>query len=277
MPGTRYRNSSAVISTDKVELAISLIERSKEIQDLEALLKRDTGRPRSLSVKAVFAALVLLALEDRPLILKLATEVIYFQFTQEQSQRLGVISSITDHGQFLALYRRVRYLFHLICDQVDPSPLAKNRCVESEILTAISKPIGESEALDRTESLLKLCNSLLEQSVKLLSEAELSNFNGSIGLDATLVPLFSRGPSKTKGTCASDPDGGWYVREGDHRDSEDHKGRQRSKVAWGLEATIATWPRCQTTELQTTELRNIPIWLLVSQSTGQGSIREEMG
>jgi hypothetical protein len=56
------------------------------------------------------------------------------------------------------------------------------------------------------------------------------------GCDATPVPLFSRGPSQRSGLCASDPDGGWYVREGDHRDCEDHKGR----VAWALEATPLT-------------------------------------
>jgi hypothetical protein len=62
------------------------------------------------------------------------------------------------------------------------------------------------------------------------------------------VPLFSRGPSKRTGLTASDPDGGWYVREGDHRDAEDHQGRKRTKIAWALEATIATTARPPGTE-----------------------------
>lgn len=33
------------------------------------------------------------------------------------------------------------------------------------------------------------------------------------------------------------------MHEGDHRESEDHKGRKRTKVAWALEATIATMAR----------------------------------
>ena len=33
------------------------------------------------------------------------------------------------------------------------------------------------------------------------------------------------------------------MREGDHREHEDHKGRKRSKVAWALEATIVTMAR----------------------------------
>jgi hypothetical protein len=54
------------------------------------------------------------------------------------------------------------------------------------------------------------------------------------------VPLFSRGPSKRSGLSATDPDGGWYVREGDHREREDHQGRRRNRVAWALEATLLT-------------------------------------
>jgi hypothetical protein len=54
------------------------------------------------------------------------------------------------------------------------------------------------------------------------------------------VALFSRGPSRRAGLCASDPDGAWYVRDGDHREREDHKGRPRSRVAWALEATVLT-------------------------------------
>ena len=57
------------------------------------------------------------------------------------------------------------------------------------------------------------------------------------------MPLFSRGPSKRTGLCASDPDGGWYVREGDHREREDDKGKPLRKISWALEATIATTAR----------------------------------
>ena len=45
------------------------------------------------------------------------------------------------------------------------------------------------------------------------------------------------------GCAASDPDGGWYVREGDHREREDDKGKPLRKIAWALEATIATTAR----------------------------------
>ena len=39
------------------------------------------------------------------------------------------------------------------------------------------------------------------------------------------------------------PTSGWYVREGDHREREDDKGKPLRKICWALEATIATTAR----------------------------------
>ena len=139
----------SVVGADRVKLAVSLIEESDEVLKLEESLKRNTGRPSSLSVKAILAALLLLALDDRPLILKSVTELLYFQFTQEQKERLEVVGRPTSHRQFLAFYRRVRYMFHLICNEVDPSPLPKNLCSENEMLLAVAKPLSESASADK--------------------------------------------------------------------------------------------------------------------------------
>lgn len=111
---------------------------------------------------------------------------------------------------------------------VDPSPLLKNRCVNDDELAETSKQMTAAELDAARRRLETLVNTLIEASVSVLNDEERSAHDGSVGLDATPVPLFSRGPSKRAGRCASDPDGGWYVREGDHRDT------------WALEATIAT-------------------------------------
>ena len=86
-------------------------------------------------------------------------------------------------------------------------------------------------------------NSLIDASISVLAGEERAASGGCTGLDATPVPLFSRGPSRRAGLCASDPDGGWYVREGDHRDRKDDKGKPLRKISWALEATIATTAR----------------------------------
>src|SRR5204862_3448828 len=84
---------------------------------------------------------------------------------------------------------------------------------------------------------------LIEASLSVLPGDDLAAYDGSTGLDATPVPLYSRGPSKRAGLSASGPDGGWYVREGDHREREDDKGKPLRKISWALGATIATMAR----------------------------------
>ena len=100
-------------------------------------------------------------------------------------------------------------------------------------------PAQSQAARTRLEAFL---NALLEASVSVLDQDECAAAGGT-GLDATPVPLFSRGPSRRTGLCASDPDGGWYVREGDHREHEDDKGKPLRKICWALEAAIAATAR----------------------------------
>lgn len=238
--GLELVDTSSVIPDETVDFVISMLEGSQAVATLEKSLTRSTGRPRSLGPLAVLVGLILLAIDDRPLYLKGLTDLLYCRISNESRIKLNVKGDADTPLSFNASYRRVRYVFGLCSRVVDPSPLKKNRCIDHETLIATSIPMTDTEIKSATVRLLDLVNSLVQASVSVLSEKELSTYDGSIGLDATVVPLFSRGPSKTRGICASDPDGGWYVREGDHRDAEDNKGKKRTRIAWALEATFAT-------------------------------------
>ena len=62
-----------------VAFAAELIDRSGQAPVIEAALARRTGRSRPLPVRAVLAALVCLALEDRPLFLTDAARLLFCQ------------------------------------------------------------------------------------------------------------------------------------------------------------------------------------------------------
>ena len=156
---------------------------------------------------------------------------------------LGVTGTAATQRAFKAAYRRVRYCFHAIVSVADPSALPKNRRLTAGELKARIKPMTPDQATAARDRLEALVNALLEASISVLTADERAASDGGTGLDATPVPLFSRGPSRRTGLCASDPDGGWYVREGDHREREDDKGKPLRKIAWALEATIATTAR----------------------------------
>ena len=231
------------ISDETVAFAAGLTGRSGKAPVIEAALAHRTGRPRPLPARAVLTSLLSLALEDRPLFLTEVTRLLFCQISGTSRRMLGITGAITTQLAFLAAYRRVRYCFGAICPVMDPSALPKNRRLAEQDLKARTRPMTPGQAEAARGRLEAFINALLEASVCALTGAERAAFDGSAGLDATPVPLFSRGPSKRTGLCASDPDGGWYVREGDHREREDDRGKPLRKITWALEATIATTVR----------------------------------
>jgi hypothetical protein len=231
------------VSDEMAAFAAELIDRSGKAPVIEAALAHATGRPRPLPVRAVLAALACLALDDRPLFLTEATRLLFCQLSETSRGLLGVPGTVTTERAFLAAYRRVRYCFGAICSVMDPSALPKNRRLSETDLKARTRLVTPGQAEAARGRLEAFINALLEASISALTGEELAACDGCTGLDATPVPLFSRGPSKRTGLSASDPDGGWYVREGDHREREDDKGKPLRKIAWALEATIATMAR----------------------------------
>jgi hypothetical protein len=226
-----------------VAFAAGLTDRSGKPPVIEAALAHRTGRRRPLPARAVLTALLCLALGDRPLFLTEATRLLFCQLSPASRCLLGVTGTAVTQRAFKAAYRRVRYCFHAILSVADPSALPKNRRLTSDELKARTRPMTPDQATAARDRLEALVNALLEASVSVLTEDERAASDGGTGLDATPVPLFSRGPSKRAGLCASDPDGGWYVREGDHREREDDTGKPLRKISWALEATIAVTAR----------------------------------
>ncbi len=231
------------ISEEVVAFAAELIDRSGKAPVIEAALAHRTGRPRPLPVRAVLTALLCLALEDRPLFLTEATRLLFRRLSGTSRALLEVTGTATGRRGFLAAYRRVRYCFGAICSVMDPSALPKNRRLSAGDLAERTRPMTAAQIAGARGRLEAFLNCLLEASLSVLGQEESAAYDGATGLDATPVPLFSRGPSQRTGLSASDPDGGWYVREGDHRDHQDDKGKPLRKTAWALEATIATTAR----------------------------------
>lgn len=242
-PGHEIPGAVSALSDEALAFAIEVIDASKVAERIEEHLVRSTGRPRLLEVRCLLVALLALALDDRPLHLKAATRLLFCDISEHWRRVLGVRGEATTKKCFLARYRQVRYLFHLALSVADPSVEAKNRVVREGELASMRKGLSEAEIALRRGRLETFVSNLIEASVRVASDEELCAFDGSVGLDATVLPLFSRGPSTRTKTCASDPDGAWYVREGDHRDVEGPSAKKLRKLFWALEATIGTMGR----------------------------------
>ena len=196
-----------------------------------------------MKVRAVLVALLLLALDDRPLHIKAATKLLFCKLPASWRAQLGINGEATGRKAFLARYRQAPLPVPPGPFRGRPFPEPKGQGLPGKEPAAGRKELSEAEVARRQAALEKLLADLVEASVKVCSEGELAGFDGSVGLDATPVPLWSRGPSGRRGTAASDPDGGWYVREGDRREGTGPEAKALRKIYWALEATIVAMGR----------------------------------
>ena len=152
-------------SDEAIGFALDVVDASHVATRLEALLVQPTGRPRTLPLRALLVALLLLALDDRALDLKAATRVLY-SLGPRWRDELGVVGEADTNQSLLARYRCVRYLFHLALSVMDPSTQVKNRVVAQEVLDAMAKDMDEAEIALRRQRLEGVVNDLLEASVR---------------------------------------------------------------------------------------------------------------
>jgi hypothetical protein len=197
---------SSYLTDETIGFVVSVIDSSGVPERIEALVHADTGRPRAIKVRALLVALLLLATDDRPLHLKAATKLLFCTLSAEWREQLGIKGEAKTKKSFLARYRQVRYLFHLAIQVIDPSTEVKNRVISQTELDSMRKKLSEEEIAVRKRRLFAVMTDLVEASVKVCEPEELESFDGSAGLDATVVPLYGRGPSVRSGTSSSDPD-----------------------------------------------------------------------
>ncbi len=194
----------------QVALCCQVIDDSGVGRRIEEQIAARTGRPRALSVRALLVALFVLGIDDRPLHLSAVTRLLFCQLPVGARTLLGVAGEATTTRSFLAAYRRVRYLFHKVCSVMDPSNLPKNHRIPIERFEELVGEMSDEEHDRRRQVLEETLADLLVASVHVASDEELASFDGSLGLDATPVALWSRGRSEKTGLSAADPDGAFF-------------------------------------------------------------------
>ena len=134
---------------------------------------------------------------------------------------------------------------------MDHSDRPKDRRLDEDVYLALfAHRAAQRSDADRQEAYERLhwfINRLLEASFLMLPRKYRRAWNGSVSVDATVIPAFARperrAPGKKRGRDrpvlrrSSDPDGAWYVRTGDHRDDE-LASPSSAKHIWGYEATL---------------------------------------
>jgi len=195
------------------------------------------GRPGSLDDRAVLVGLLLLALEHSPLLVTRMAETLARRLSERAMALLGI-----DTARFVGAdsYDRTWRAIHSLLSVIDPFPGPRNRLLTKAELADVLAARDPEYAARKQERLDWVANRLIEATMRMVPRDVRRRWKGNVCIDATPVPAFGkRGTTKKSEWVGIEPDAAWYVREGDHRDPGDDRGKAFRKVVWGWEAILA--------------------------------------
>jgi hypothetical protein len=252
-----------------VDFAIRMVEAMGVLDPLagwrqlerERLARHPGGAPETFPAKALWVAMVLAALHERPMLATTFRDILFVHISRAMRDGLGVPAppDVTDQKAWLALHRCIRTRFWGLLQAIDPSPLPKNRRLSPREFEAAAAQ--HCERFELTDELLEerhdrlswICNAILEASFSALPRSLRRRWRGSVGLDATAVPAFSRDEKRVRNRKlprakrrilehAADPDAGLYVRttDGDRERGAvvSPSGKRLRSGFWAYEASI---------------------------------------
>lgn len=256
--------TKATFSDRTVEQSIAFIKASGTAEFITA--RRDarkvkTGRKAKISHRALLVGMHLTVADGSPLLLTVIRQTLLERLSPPMRALLDITfptrpADPAEHARWEeAADASVRRAFHRLLDSIDPSTMPKNRTRTWDEMDRLKKDLSIAEQQERAAALDWFGNQLLETAYQQLPESVRNRLQAkgyAYAIDATVIAMFARGRGIDNPLASTDPDGGWYVREGDHRDPQDvpkndqpktgdlKKKRTASKYVFGREAHLLT-------------------------------------
>jgi hypothetical protein len=171
-----------------------------------------------------------------------AARILGWRIPAKAHEMLGItgVPTVETAYAFEALEGCVRRLFHDIEKLCDPSPLPKNRHLQREKAQQMRDADDPQRAEQARQLLTAVCNQILEASLTPIRPYLMEGWDGSCAVDGTAFATFARGVKTTGPITATDPDAGWYVRDGDHRDPDTAPASASGKTRSGRSRRVKT-------------------------------------
>lgn len=237
---------------DTVQDAINFIDKtgiSAFVDAAHAATKIKAGRRTALSTQAVLVGMQLAVRDSRPLLITEIRTTLYRRISPSMRRMLDIPDDPYPIGRDeIRRWRertatQVRRTLHRLLAPIDPSVMPKNRVRSAEEAERLKKDLSVTEQQRRATALDWVCNQVLEAAYQQLPDQVRSRHQDqtrSYCIDGTPMPLWARGKALDSTHISTDPDGGWYVREGDHRDpAEDNPFKRSSrKIIWARDVHL---------------------------------------
>lgn len=209
------------IADADVERALDSVCDATTRAELAHLVHHDRGRSRLLTVDGLVAGMQLCAERNQgQILLDRTTAILQWAISPGMRQRFDIPERSDDSRGFEASYAVVRRLFHQLLDTMDPSALPKNRRLDKNEAARIAAAADPAQLQKQAQCLLRVTNAVVDASLADLRPHMDRYWNGSTAVDATPIRTYAKGLRTTGPELATDPDAGWYVRDGDHRDPD---------------------------------------------------------
>ncbi|QKW32669.1 hypothetical protein HUT06_00305 [Actinomadura sp. NAK00032] len=243
------REDRVQFSDLRVRRAAEFVEKCGIADELQAMIAKTTGRPRLCTVQGLLVGMTLCSRRNGngAVFFNQVTDILHWAIPEDWRHRFKVPERPDNITGFEAAYAVVRRLFGAIVRALDPSPLPKNKRLTLNQVKAYFAGADPELLQEHREALTRISNRVVQASLASVEQHLTTLWDGSVGVDATPIETFARGVSAKRDYTSTDPDAGYYVREGDHRDPDltpsapRPRGRRRttSKTLWGYDATLA--------------------------------------
>lgn len=270
----RLHTQRIVFTDQQIQQAIAFVADTGILAELQPLIDHPIGRPRLLTLQGLLVGMTLCAsVHSGRILLDQVTDILHWAIPTSRRAQFAVPDRPDTAAGFEAGYAVIRRLFHNLIKVMDPSPLPKNKRLDKTKAAALSRQADTAALQDKRAQLVKVTNAILEASLASARPHLDKHWDGSIGLDATPIATWSHGVKTSGPVTATDPDAGWYVRDGDHTDPDTHptgsnggtkpKGRKKkhsrkAKYLFGYDATLAVARNPAITGTPTTDGRGDP-------------------
>ncbi|MFI5757240.1 hypothetical protein [Streptomyces sp. NPDC051569] len=134
----KLRSRRHSVGDEEVRAVLVDLDGSGLVEDVEALVKKWTGRKRNISVRGLLAGMFLASDHNRgTVVLTHVADLLAFALSDTMREELGVRRYPDNDRGFEAFYAVVRRLFKAILKEVDPSPLPKGRRLDLDVVAAL--------------------------------------------------------------------------------------------------------------------------------------------
>ena len=208
------------------------------------------GRPAIVSARAILIIFLIVATSGQPLHLTQCSSLLGNPDTTDKGlELLGLPSrkearALGDAYEPASQrwYNRLRDALKRLLKPIDPfSDIPHWRRLTKEEYDAImAKNDKDREKLCWARA-TEFFNRLIAASMEGLPQRYRDNWLGDLAVDGTFIAGSQRGTRKNlrpHDLVSSEPEGGWYVREGDHKDTLTAMAKTKGEARWGFEATI---------------------------------------